>query len=127
MYEQNLSGNDDTGSATGPNGGADFSDGSLTQTPHEGGGESNRPPSGSMGLLAQLQRLITQVASAHVTREVAAKAAELAAVAAEKAGPAAHAVAERTEEVGQSVAERATAFASSMRSDPPPDTEASQG
>jgi len=79
-----------------------------------------------MGILAQLQQLIAQVTAAPVTREVAAKTAELAAVAAEKAGPAARSLAARTDEVGQSVAERAMTFASSMRSGGHADAESAE-
>ncbi len=71
------------------------------------------------GLLAQLQQLISNAAAAPITREFAAKAAELAALAAEKAGPAARSLASKTEELSHSMAERATTFASSMRTDEP--------
>jgi len=88
----------------------------VTQGAHapEGSGESSSA-TGAPGLLAQVQHLIEQVLSAPVTREFAAKAAELAALAAEKAGPAARSIGARTEVISQSVAERATTFASSMR------------
>ncbi len=82
----------------------------------EGSGESSSA-AGTPGLLAQVQHLIEQVLSAPVTREFAAKAAELAALAAEKAGPAARSIGARTEVISQSVAERATTFASSMRNE----------
>ncbi len=97
------------------------SNGPMTRLPDESGRrEGASSAAASSGLLAQLQQLITQVAAAHVTREFAAKAAELAALAAEKAGPAVRSLADKTEVVGQSVAERATTFASSMRSDDTP-------
>jgi len=69
-------------------------------------------------MLGQLQGMIVKVAHASepALREVAAKAAELAAVAGERAGPIAHTLADRTEEVGHSVAGRASGFASSIRS-----------
>ena len=88
----------------------------MTRLPKATEGPGDATSSATSGLLAQFQHLIEQVVSAPVTREVAAKAAELAAVAAERAGPAARSIAARTELVGQSVAERATTFASSMRS-----------
>ena len=91
----------------------------ATQAAHapEGSGESSSSAAGAPGLLAQVQHLIEQVLSAPVTREFAAKAAELAALAAEKAGPAARSIGARTEVISQSVAERATTFASSMRNE----------
>lgn len=69
-------------------------------------------------MLGQLQGMIVKVAHASepALREVAAKAAELAAVAGERAGPIAHTLADKTEEVGHSVAGKATGFASSIRS-----------
>jgi hypothetical protein len=92
--------------------------GAVTSVPHDSSSRDGASSAAtSTGLLAQLQQMIAQVAAAHVTREFAAKAAELAALAAERAGPAARSLADRTEVVGQSVVERATTFASSMRSD----------
>ena len=93
--------------------------GAVTRLPPgpEGFGGSSSTATGTSGLLAQFQHLIDQVVSAPVTREVAAKAAELAAVAAERAGPAARSIAAKTEVVGQSIADRAATFASSMRHD----------
>jgi hypothetical protein len=88
------------------------------QDDHSGSGSTT---AAANGLLAQLQQLISNVASAPVTREFAAKAAELAALAAEKTGPAARSLASRTEELSHSMAERATTFASSMRADDPTD------
>jgi len=69
------------------------------------------------GLLGQLQGMIAKVAHASepALREVAAKAAELAAVAGERAGPIAHTIAGKTEEVGHTVAGKASGFASSIR------------
>ncbi|MFN8621011.1 MAG: hypothetical protein U0869_09740 [Chloroflexota bacterium] len=82
------------------------------------------------GMLNQLQGMIGKVAHASepALREVAAKAAELAAVAADRAGPIAHQLADKTDEVSQVVAEKAGAFATSLRSPaqgapgPAPDT-----
>jgi len=69
------------------------------------------------GMLTQLQGMIGKVARASepALREVAAKAAELAAVAADHAGPIAHQIADKTDEVSQAVGERASGFASSLR------------
>ena len=53
-----------------------------------------------------------------VMREVAAKAAELAAVAGTKAGPLAHKAAGVTEAVGQRVAARSKDFAAELRRPP---------
>ena len=67
--------------------------------------------------LAQLQQMIDQVA-AHagpVARDVAAKAAELAAVAGDRAGPLAKRAALKTEEVGARVAGRSRRFAEDLR------------
>ena len=121
MHDQDTPGTDDTHGGQGPAADANIHDGTVTRLPTDTGSRDSGTPSsaGSTGILAQLQQLISQVASAPVTREVAAKAAELAALAAEKAGPAARSLAERTESVGNSVAGRATTFASSLRSDQP--------
>ena len=69
-------------------------------------------------MLVQLQQMIDTLASqaAPVMREVAAKAAELAAVAGEKAGPIAHKAAGMTELVGHRVATRSKEMASDLRS-----------
>jgi ElaB/YqjD/DUF883 family membrane-anchored ribosome-binding protein len=87
-----------------------------------------QPESGTAGreMLAQLQSMIDTLAvqARPVMREVAAKAAELAAVAGERAGPLAHKVAERTQEVGQKVAVRSKDMAADLRrpraDEPPP-------
>jgi len=67
--------------------------------------------------LAQLQQMIDRVTAeaAPVARDVAVKAAELAAVAGEKAGPFARRAAEVTEDVGTRVAERSRRFADEVR------------
>jgi len=69
--------------------------------------------------LAQLQTMIENAATqaAPVMREVAAKAAELAAVAGEKAGPVAARAAELTAEAGHKIAERSRDFATELRRD----------
>jgi hypothetical protein len=67
--------------------------------------------------LAQLQEMIDRVAAEArpVARDVAVKAAELAAVAGEKAGPYARRAADVTGDVGTRVAERSRRFADEMR------------
>jgi hypothetical protein len=67
--------------------------------------------------LTQLQSMIDNVATAAapVLRDVAAKAAELAATAGEKAGPVAHKAAEATEAAGQKLAERGREVAAELR------------
>ncbi|TAK02217.1 MAG: hypothetical protein EPO36_02860 [Chloroflexota bacterium] len=69
--------------------------------------------------LAQLQTMIENAATqaAPVMREVAAKAAELAAVAGEKAGPVAARAAELTAEAGHKIAERSRELATEIRRD----------
>ncbi len=69
--------------------------------------------------LAQLQTMIENAATqaAPVMREVAAKAAELAAVAGEKAGPVAARAAELTAEAGHRIAERSRDLAAELRRD----------
>jgi len=83
-----------------------------------GAGEGSRMSPNVQNMLSQLQSMIDQVAvrSGPVLREVAAKAAELAAVAGEHAGPIAYKAAETTQKVGQRVAERSKVFASELRS-----------
>ena len=68
-------------------------------------------------MLVQLQQMIDTLATqaAPVMREVAAKAAELAAVAGQKAGPLAHKAAGVTESVGQRVAARSKEMAADLR------------
>ncbi|MEW5991187.1 MAG: hypothetical protein AB1736_07545, partial [Chloroflexota bacterium] len=69
--------------------------------------------------LTQLQTMIENAATqaAPVMREVAAKAAELAAVAGEKAGPVAARAAELTAEAGHKLAERSRGLATEIRRD----------
>lgn len=77
----------------------------------------SKPPIDVQGMLGQLQAMIGKVAAASEPRlrDVAAKAAELAAVAAERAGPIAHTLADKTDEVGHVLAGKANAYASSVR------------
>ncbi|HEX8941448.1 MAG TPA: hypothetical protein VF763_14970 [Candidatus Limnocylindrales bacterium] len=76
----------------------------------QGGGRGSQ-------MLAQLQSMIDDIThqARPVLREVAAKAAELAAIAGEKAGPIAHKAAEVTEEVGGKVAARGKELAAELR------------
>ena len=68
-------------------------------------------------MLVQLQQMIDTLATqaGPVMRDVAAKAAELAAIAGEKAGPIAHKAAGVTEAVGQRVAARSKEMAADLR------------
>ena len=72
---------------------------------------------GAEGWAAQLQRMIDDIGrqAVPVIREVAAKAAELAAVAGEKAGPIAQKAAEKTAEFGAVVAARGHEMATDLR------------
>lgn len=81
------------------------------------GAAGTKPGIDVQGLVGQLQAMISKVAVASEPRlkEVAAKAAELAAVAAERAGPIAHTLADKTDEVSHTVAEKASAYAASIR------------
>ena len=94
-----------------------------------GAGDKPRVPAGRE-MLIQLQQMIDTVAlqAAPVMREVAAKAAELAAVAGTKAGPVAHRAADMTEQLGQRVAARSKNIAADLRrphDEPPPDASSS--
>jgi hypothetical protein len=75
------------------------------------------PDADAAGWGAQLQRMIDDIGrqAVPVIREVAAKAAELAAVAGEKAGPFAQKAAEKTAEFGAVVAARGHEMASELR------------
>jgi hypothetical protein len=74
-------------------------------------------PSSGREMLAQLQAMIDSVAeqAAPIMRDVAIKAAELAAIAGDKAGPLMHRAAEKTEAVGQRVAARSREKAGEWR------------
>jgi hypothetical protein len=90
--------------------------GEETWTPGPGDEPVGRGAAGRE-MLTQLQQMIDTLATqaAPVMREVAVKAAELAAVAGEKAGPIAHRAAGMTERVGQRVAERSKEYAAEIR------------
>ena len=68
-------------------------------------------------MLVQLQQMIDTLATqaGPVMREVAAKSAELAAIAGEKAGPLAYKAAGVTQIVGQRVATRSKEYAADLR------------
>jgi hypothetical protein len=67
--------------------------------------------------MSQLQEMIDQAGrqAGPVLRDVAAKAAELAAIAAENAGPVAHKAANVTEQVGDRLAVRSKDLAADLR------------
>src|SRR6187402_2390092 len=71
-------------------------------------------------MLVQLQQMIDTIATqaSPVIRDVAVKAAELAAVAGQKAGPLAYKAAEVTDSFGQRMAARSKDFAAEMRRAP---------
>jgi hypothetical protein len=84
------------------------------------GGESGEPSgSTTRDWLAQLQSMIDNAATQArpVLRQVAAKAAELAAVAGDKAGPIAHKAADVTAQAGTKVAEKSREVAADLRRD----------
>jgi hypothetical protein len=91
--------------------------------PGETAGGPGEPAAGTeqdsdaAGWAAQLQRMIDDIGrqAVPVIREVAAKAAELAAVAGEKAGPFAQKAAEKTAEFGAVVAARGHEMATELR------------
>jgi hypothetical protein len=78
-------------------------------------------------MLVQLQQMIDTITTqaAPVVRDVAAKAAELAAVAGEKAGPFAYKAAGATEAFGQKVAAKSKDWATELRK--PQDTASDNG
>jgi hypothetical protein len=71
-------------------------------------------------MLVQLQQMIDTIATqaGPVMRDVAVKAAELAAIAGQKAGPLAYKAAEVTENLGQKVAARSNQWAADMKRAP---------
>jgi len=82
--------------------------------------ESGPKTAAGREMIVQLQQMIDTIATqaSPVMRDVAAKAAELAAVAGQKAGPLAYRAAEVTESLGQRVAARSKDFAAEMRKGP---------
>jgi ElaB/YqjD/DUF883 family membrane-anchored ribosome-binding protein len=79
--------------------------------------DEKKPVMGGREMLTQLQAMIDSLAeqAGPVMRDVAIKAAELAAIAGEKAGPLAHRAADKTENVGQRVAARSKEMADEWR------------
>src|SRR5687768_11957374 len=97
--------------------------GSAGQTKDPGQAQDEVPPRQTgtgREMLAQLQSMIDTLAvqAAPVMREVAAKAAELAAVAGEKAGPLAYRAAGVAQNVGERVAARSKEMADQWRRPP---------
>ena len=90
--------------------------GEETWTPDPGEQAGTRGTAGRE-MLVQLQQMIDTVATqaAPVMRDVAAKAAELAAVAGEKAGPVAYRAAGVAQNVGERVAARSKEYADQLR------------
>jgi hypothetical protein len=89
-------------------------------------GDRSTPDDGSRGgaagreWVSQLQSMIDNVTTqaAPILRDIAAKAAELAAAAGDKAGPIAHKAADATEAAGAKLAERGRGVAADLRRDP---------
>ena len=79
--------------------------------------EGSRVPANVQNMLVQLQAMIDAAAvqAGPVMRQVAAKAAELAAVAGERAGPLAYKASEKTQIVGQKLAEKSKEYAADLR------------
>ena len=85
--------------------------------PNENMADSGDKPRAGREMLVQLQQMIDTLATqaGPVMRDIAAKAAELAAVAGEKAGPLAHKAAGMTETAGQKLAARSKEVAADLR------------
>ena len=96
--------------------GPEISQGSSQNDPSSDQDPAPRPPAGRE-MLAQLQQMIDTISyqAGPVMRDIAAKAAELAAVAGAKAGPLAHKAADVTDHLGQRVATRSKTFADDLR------------
>lgn len=112
QHDEHVSGTTETGWTPGP-------DMDASNNPTDAAPEDAGRPRAAAGreMLVQLQQMIDTLATqaAPVMREVAAKAAELAAVAGQKAGPLAHKAAGVTESVGQRVAARSKEMAADLR------------
>lgn len=110
-------GNDAAGSQAGGHPGASDTSGGADPAAGDGDSAGGRRPINGRDMLTQLQAMIDSLAvqATPVVREVAAKAAELAAVAGQKAGPLAHRAAEATEKVGERVAARSKEMAADLR------------
>ena len=81
-------------------------------------GKGGRASIDIQAMLAQLQKMIDQIAaaSAPALKELAAKAAELAAAAAARTGPLAHGIADQTERASHAVDDRSRRLATDLRS-----------
>jgi hypothetical protein len=116
--EQDAQPHDDQQSdwASSANPESDSSANPTEAAPEEGGPKT----AAGREMLVQLQQMIDTIATqaSPVIRDVAVKAAELAAVAGQKAGPLAYRAAEVTESLGQRVAARSKDFAADMRRTP---------
>src|SRR3954471_22047681 len=97
-------------------GGPDIDD---SANPTDAAPDQNDKPraTGGRDMLIQLQQMIDTVSyqAAPVVRDIAAKAAELAAVAGAKAGPLAYKAAGVTDQLGQKVAARSRSMAEDLR------------
>lgn len=94
----------------------------TNEQPDSGTAESGSPRleqarTAAEKMIAQLQVMIDQAGktAGPVLRDVAAKAAELTAVAAENAGPVAHKAADVTEQAGTALAARSKDLAADLR------------
>jgi hypothetical protein len=97
---------------------SDHTDPDNSQDPSAAAPETEHEAEGrSREMLVQLQQMIDAIAAqaGPVVRDVAAKAAELAAVAAERTGPIAHRAADATERVSVRVATRTKEMAEELR------------
>jgi hypothetical protein len=97
---------------------SNHTDSDNSRDPAAGAPETDRGAEGrSREMLIQLQQMIDAVAAqaGPVLRDVAAKAAELAALAAERTGPIAHRAADVTERVSVRVAARTKEVAEDLR------------
>jgi hypothetical protein len=126
MDEQPTSGSSHDTTEAADAGGRIGEDMGAPGAPASGAGQADEGSSDAHGgisvnvghMVAQLQSMIEQVAtvSTPALKEVAVKAADLAAEAARRAGPLAHTLADGTDTFGRWFAERAAAFAAEMRS-----------
>lgn len=99
----------------------------VTDTGDSSGFVPTRPgsiPPTAEPVVRQLDSIIENLTgyARPILREIAARAAELAAKAGEAAGPMAHKAAEKTEEVGGRLATKGRAVASDIRGDSPSPT-----
>jgi hypothetical protein len=123
-----FAGDSDTSIGTEPSGSSseDFGGARVSEAARSGEEawtpDASDQPTGGRGtggreMLVQLQQMIDTVATqaAPVMRDVAVKAAELAAIAGEKAGPVAYRAAGMAQNVGERVAARSKEYADQLR------------